>query len=166
MKRVNMSTWIVTGLALAAAGCSTTAPTINSGTDAQKPTAQVAPERAVLMDGQVTNDELMKALPKQISEADAKQTLVDLPSDKLQGPLMQGNERSTQQWWGRGWRGFGYRGFRYFPYRSFYYPYYAYSGYYYPYYYPYAYGSYYYPYYYGYGSYYRPYGYRYGYRWW
>ncbi|HEY9899543.1 MAG TPA: hypothetical protein V6D00_10205 [Pantanalinema sp.] len=179
MKRVNMQTWIVTGLAIAAAGCSTPAPTVNSTADAQQPAAQLAPERAVLMDGQATNDEVLKALPRRISEADAQKMLVNLPADKLQGPLAQGNERSTQQRWGRGWRGrgfgwggrgfgfggLGWGGFSYYPYNNFYYPYYLSAGYYYPYSYPY-YGSYYYPYYYGYGNYYRPYAWRYGARWW
>lgn len=185
MKRVNMATWIVTGLAIGATGCTTAAPTSTAGTDAPIPSAQLNPERGVLTDGPETNDEVLKALPKRISEADAKKILVHLPSDMVQGSLLADadSDRSTLQrgrggfrgggfrggfrggfggfrggFRGRGFGGFRGRGFRSFGLSSF--AFYPYGSYYYPYYLD---AGYYYPYSYPYYSdYYYPY--YYGYR--
>ncbi|MBO9540767.1 hypothetical protein J7643_09275 [bacterium] len=106
-----MSTWIVTGLALTAAGCSTAAPSVPPVSDTQNPTPQVAPERGVLAEGQEPNAEVLNALPKRISEADARKILVNLPADKVQGSLTGDDDRSImQRGRGGGFRGGGFRG--------------------------------------------------------
>lgn len=170
-KRMNAPAWIVTGLAIAATGCSTAAPTVS---DASNPTPQADTDRGVLADGPETNDDVLKSLPKRISETDARKILVQLPTERIQD-----DDRSTLQrgrgrgggFRGGGFRGGGFRGgrsfrsFSYFPTRGLYYPYYLTAGYYYPYYYPYD-DTYLYPYLYGYRSAYYPRYWRYRHRWW
>lgn len=155
MKR---ATWIVAGLSVLAAGCSSTAPTANQNAPAQPP-AQMTSERSVLADGVTTSTQLSQILPSKLTQAEGDRLLVDLPTDKIKGSLQVNQDgRQIQQWYSP------YR-YRYYRYGSLYYPYYLYSGYYYPYYSYYT-PNYYYPYYYGYGSYYYPYRYTYRRYWW
>lgn len=148
MKR---ATWMVAGLTVLAAGCTSTAPTANVNAP-----AQMTSERSVLADGVTTSTQLSTILPQRLTKAEGDRLLVDLPADKLKGSVQLNQEgRQVQQW---------YR-YRYYRYGSLYYPYYSYGSYYYPYYSYYS-PYYYYPYYYGYGSYYYPYRYRYYRRWW
>jgi len=129
-------------------------------------------QRIMVGGQQLTVDQLRKALPSRISEADAAKLLVEIDPSKViaandqevqqRGRFGRGYARGFARGWGRGFyrgygRGYG-RGFRYYGYRGYYFPYYRYSGYYYPYYYPY-YSYSYYPYYYGYRGAYYPYRY-------
>ncbi|HEY9856976.1 MAG TPA: hypothetical protein V6D05_14635 [Stenomitos sp.] len=150
MKR---ATWILAGLTVLAAGCSTTAPTSNQTAPAQ-PTPQLAPDRSAMADGGAAPSELQ--LPSRLTQAEGDRLLVDLPADKLKGGLQMNQDgRTVQQWWR----------YRYYRYGGYYYPYYNYGSYYYPYY-SYSYPYYTYPYYSYYGSYYYPYYSRYRYRRW
>lgn len=149
------ATWIVAGVTLMAAGCTSTAPTANQNTTV--PPAEMTSDRSVLADGVTTSSQLSSILPQRLTKAEGDRLLVDLPADKLKGSLQLNQDgRQVQQWWGR---------YRYYRYGSLYYPYYLYSGYYYPYYSYYT-PSYYYPYYFNYGSYFYPYRYRYSRYWW
>lgn len=139
--------WILAGLTVLAAGCSTSAPTSDQTAPAQ-PAPRMASDRSVLADGVTTSTQLSQVLPSRLTKADGDRLLVDLPADQIKGGLQVNQDgRTVQQWWGR---------YRYYRYGSLYYPYYLYSGSYYPYYSYYS-PYYYYPYYYSYGSYYYPY---------
>jgi len=137
MKR---ATWILAGLTVLAAGCSTTAPTSNQSAPAQ-PAPQMTSDRSAMVTDVAPPG--LSQLPSRLTKAEGDRLLVDLPADKLKGGLQLNQEgRTVQQWWR----------YRYYRYGSYYYPYYYNYPYYYPYYYPsyYPYYSYSYPYYYPY----------------
>lgn len=142
MNRVKLG--LAAALAIAAAGCSTPAPTMQH--QATQPVAKAA-NRSVLADGHMSFAQLAKALPQRLTNEQAKSQLVSLPADKIKGALpLKG--RKTQY----------FSSYSYYPYGNYYYPYYYYNNYWYPYSYS-SYGSYSYPYYY-YNSYdYYPYSY-------
>lgn len=175
-----MRTRLLPVLALALAstvGCSSAPPTLTpnqpQAIDSQRQIAQAEDEEAE--DGQQTQAVAESQMPEPLSVQALPQKLdpsqvVELPADKLKElPVAMGDDRSTQQWRGRGFRSFGGRRLRFFYSAPYYYPYYFYNNFYYPYayypytfaYYPYSYYSYsYYPFYlpyYSFGSYYYPY---------